>query len=339
MIRIAIIEANHWHAPLYLDAFKSPGIEVVAVSDAENGLGRRMAEQLGCRHYASYEELLRKEVVDFAFAFGRPVDMPRIGHALIEARIPHVIEKPCGIHLDAVRKLRQAAQAANLYVAVPFIFRVSPLLALIQSLEHTNPIDIQHLSFRFIAGPPSRYTTIGCGWMLDPAISGGGPTINLAIHFVDLIHCLTGEPIVRVGATMSSLAHGGQIEDFAALTVGTAKGVVGQIEAGYTFPSTADEQREFSFSIRSRQHYLRSIDDGVAIRRVAAPENGTELRVIETNTDVLYPAFSLNALGEWQAGRTASSGLREAEAAMAVVEAAYRSAAALGSSVAVDPFD
>ena len=58
MIRVAVIEANHWHAPLYLDAFRSPGIEVVAVSDAENGLGRRMAEQLGCRHYASYEELL-----------------------------------------------------------------------------------------------------------------------------------------------------------------------------------------------------------------------------------------------------------------------------------------
>jgi predicted dehydrogenase len=339
MIRVAVIEANHWHAPLYLEAFRSPGIEVVAVSDAENGLGRHLAEQLDCPHYSSYAELIGKETVDFAFAFGRPVDMPSIGQSLIDARIPHVLEKPCGIHLESVRRLRQAAQAASLYVAVPFIFRVSPLLALIQSLERADPVDVQHMSFRFIAGPPSRYTKIGCGWMLDPAISGGGPTINLAIHFIDLIQCLTGEPIVRVSATMSALAHGAQIEDFAALTVWTAKGVVGQIEAGYTFPSTADEQREFSFTVRSRRHYLRSMNDGVAIRQVAAPENGTELRIIETNTDVLYPVFSLNALGEWQAGRTPSSGLREAEAAMAVVEAAYRSAATLGNPVAIDPFD
>lgn len=339
MIKIAVIEANHWHAPLYLDAFKSPGIEVVAISDAENGLGLRMAGQLGCRHYGSYEELLRKEAIDFAFAFGRPVDMPTIGHALIDARIPHVLEKPCGISLEVVRKLRQAAQAANVYVAVPFIFRVSPLLALLQSLDGTHQIDLRHLSFRFIAGPPSRYTTIGCGWMLDPAFSGGGPTINLAIHFIDLIQYLTGESIVRVSATMSALTHGGKIEDFAALTVVTPKGVIGQVEAGYTFPSTPDEQREFSFSIRSGQHYVRSSERGVAIRQVAAPESGTSMHAIETNTDVLYPIFSLNALAEWQAGHTASSGLGEAETAMAVVEAAYRSAVERGNAVAVNTGD
>jgi len=83
-MRVAIIEASHWHAPLYLDALESADVQVVAVSDGEQAKGRDIAARFGCRFYESYEELLQKETIDFAFAFGRHAEMPRIAEMLIE---------------------------------------------------------------------------------------------------------------------------------------------------------------------------------------------------------------------------------------------------------------
>jgi hypothetical protein len=41
-MRIALLEASHWHVPLYLGALEAPGIDVVAISDAENVQGGQL---------------------------------------------------------------------------------------------------------------------------------------------------------------------------------------------------------------------------------------------------------------------------------------------------------
>jgi predicted dehydrogenase len=63
-MKIALLEASHWHVPLYLDALQAPGIEVVAVSDAEHVKGEQVAERFGSALYRSSHELLDREEVD-----------------------------------------------------------------------------------------------------------------------------------------------------------------------------------------------------------------------------------------------------------------------------------
>ena len=58
------------------------------------------------------------------------------------------------------------------------------------------------MSFRFIVGAPDRYEAAGAGWALDPAFSGGGSTINVATHFIDLFRLLTGKEVARISAIM-----------------------------------------------------------------------------------------------------------------------------------------
>ena len=142
-MKIAMLEASHWHTPLYLDALESPGVQVVAVSDGEQAKGRDIAARFGCPIYESYEELLQQETIDFAFAFGRHAEMPRIAEMLIERRIPFALEKPCGVKAAQVARLRQLAESAGVYVAVPFIFRISDLLAAIEEMEGRIPIRFQ----------------------------------------------------------------------------------------------------------------------------------------------------------------------------------------------------
>jgi predicted dehydrogenase len=325
-MRVALLEASHWHVPLYLDALQAPGIEVVAISDAEHVQGEAIARRFGCRLYSSSYDLLAREKVDFAFTFGRHSEMPALAEALIGRNIPFALEKPCGITMAQVTRLRKMTEEANLYCAIPFIFRMSDLLAAVEGAEGRIPSAFNFMSFRFIVGPPGRYEAAGAAWALDPLFSGGGSTINVATHFFDFFRLLTGKEVARVSAIMNSRTHRGAVEDYSLVTLQTADGVIGLIETGYSFPSTADEQREFSFTLASDRVYAKSGPDRIEIRdreNLAAGSRSLRLRL---ETDVYYPLFVNRVLSECRTGAKPIASLRDAEAMMQVMDAAYASA-------------
>jgi predicted dehydrogenase len=336
-MKVALLEASHWHVPLYLDALQAPGIEVVAVSDAEHIKGPEVAARFGCKLYASSYELIEKEKLDFAFVFGRHSEMPQFAQALIAKRIPFALEKPCGISMAQVTELRRLAEAANLYCAVPFIFRISDLLAALEGAEQQTPSDYNFMSFRFIVGPPGRYVAAGAGWALDPQYAGGGSTINVATHFIDLFRFLTGKPVTRVWATMHNRTHRGAVEDYSLLTMQTEDGVTGLVESGYSFPSTADEQREFSFTLASDRMYAKSGPDRIEIRDRANLAAGTRSLRLRLETDVYYPLFVQRVLAECRSGAKPLASLRDAEAMMQVMDAAYESARQGGAPQSLGP--
>jgi predicted dehydrogenase len=336
-MRVALLEASHWHVPLYLDPLDAKGIEVVAVSDAEHVKGAAIAERYGCKLYSSSLELLDREQIDFAFAFGRHSEMPKFAEACIARRIPFALEKPCGVNMAQVTQLRKLAEAANVYCAIPFIFRLSDLYEALKTAEERMPSDFNYMSVRFIAGYPERYKAVGSGWMLDPMFSGGGATINLATHFIDFFRLLTGKEIVRVSAVMNSLAHRGAIEDYSLLTMQTADGVIGVIESGYNFPSSADEQREFSFTFASGRMYAKSGPDRIELRDRNNLAAGTRSLRLRLETDVYYPLFVKQVLAECRAGANPIASLRDAEAMMQVMDAAYASARQGGTPQTLAP--
>ncbi|KAA8562725.1 Inositol 2-dehydrogenase/D-chiro-inositol 3-dehydrogenase [Pseudomonas extremaustralis] len=324
-MKVALLEVSHWHVPLYLNALETSGVQVVAVSDSEHVKGKAIAERFKCPLYSSSYELLEREEVDFAFVFGRHSQMPSLAQAVIARNIPFALEKPCGINMAQVTRLRELAEQANLYCAVPLIFRMSELLSALQDAQG-GFADFNYMSFRFIVGPPARYETAGSGWAIDPVFSGGGSTINVATHFIDLFRLLTGKEVARVSAVMNSLTHRGAVEDYSLLTLQTEDGVIGVVETGYSFPSTADEQREFSFTLSSNQMYAKSGPDRIEIRDRENLAAGTRSRRLQLDTDVYYPLFVKQVLADCCNGAKPIASLRDAEAIMQVMDAAYASA-------------
>jgi len=102
--------------------------------------------------------------------------------------------------------------------------------------------------------------------------------------------------------------------------------VIGSIETGYSFPSTADEQREFSFTLASDRMYAKSGLDRIEIRDRANLSIGTRSRRLQLETDVYYPLFVKRVLAESQTGAKPIASLRDAELMMQVMDAAYASA-------------
>jgi len=329
-IRIALIEAGHWHAPLYLDGLLSAGVEVVAVSDRDGAGGRQIAEQYDACFYESWRDLIQSEAVDFAFAFGRPVEMPVIGEALIEVGIAFALEKPCGVDPAGVRRLADAAARAKHFVAVPYLYRIGPLRAALAGLSGGLPGRFHHLSFRFVGGPPSRYLENDCAWMLDPSQSGGGALMNLGGHFVDLFHLLAGGPAANVSALTSESAYGAGVEDYAVLRLTGVDGAIGVIEAGYTFPSGGESLREFSFTLRSQQHYVTSRGQGIEVRSVLAPTEQADVLDVELRNELYYPMFVTDTIARFRQGKAPACGLAQAVEVMDIIALAYRSAAAGG---------
>lgn len=322
-MKLALLEVSHWHFPLYVAALRADDVEVTAVSDRDAGVRAREAGRFGARAYDDPLALIAGESFDYAFAFGRHAEMPAIGQALVAKGVPFAIEKPAGLNADDVAALRRAADATGLPVAVPLVQRFGALNELLQRLVADEGAAFTSACWRFFAGPPERYLENGSAWMLEPELSGGGCLINLAAHFVDLSQHLLGGPAARVTARTAAVLHRRKVEDYALISFATAAGRTSTIETGYCFPAHP-AKREYSFSLVSATHYVQSDADGVVIYRpgTAAPERVA----VDHDSDPLYAAFAARALDDFRQRRRPQTGLKELEAAMRTMDAAYRAA-------------
>lgn len=327
-MRVAILQASHWHYPLYEPGLIEAGVEVVAVSDHDPAVAEDIAARHGASAFDDDAGLIARRGFDFAFVFGRPREMPQLASSLIEHGIPFSLEKPCGRTAEEVAGLRRAADARGLFAAVPLIQRIGPVGRLLHDAFDGD--EITSLSFRFIAGPPERYRRAGCAWMLDPIESGGGAAINLAVHFVDLVHVLTGSRAASIHAQTGTRLHGLPVEDHAVIALKLESGADVVIEAGYGFPDAADK-REFRLSVIGRRAYVQSTPDGARI----TPRDGGPAReiAIDFDTDAYYARYVTQVLGDLCKGRPPIARLADMQAALDVIDAVYSSASRGGTTM------
>jgi|TARA_B110000503_G_C7120524_1_gene402299 predicted dehydrogenase len=321
-MKIAIIEASHWHVPLYLDELESdPSVGVVAVSDETATRGPGIATRFGATHYGDWRNLVDTETLDFAFVFGRHDQMYDIAVTLIGKGIPFAIEKPAGLSGVQVAALAELASRKNIFVAVPLIFGFSTLIQKLSSVAKSA--EWQHMSFRFIAGPISRYLDAHCDWMLDRSKAGGGCMTNLAVHCIDVFQRLTGSPVQSVSARMIRDHSLSDVEIYSVMTMHTENGQLCTIETGYTYPGGTQEQREFSFSLGSSSGYVQSTIDGLRIVSHASGK-ADEIK-LDLNTDIYYADFVRRCLQDVQEQRSPASGLPELTEIMRIIDVAYDS--------------
>jgi predicted dehydrogenase len=323
-MKIALIEVSHWHAPLYFEAFESMELRITAVTDQNPEIAARAAKRLGCKADVDYKRMIQQVQPDFVFAFGRHRDMPEIAAYLINENIPFAMEKPMGISLSDVEDLRLLAEQKAAFIAVPFVFRYSPINDAINDLRATQEFgEITNGYFRFIAGPPSRYTKSDNSWLLDQSLSGGGCTINLGVHFLDFSLSLLGmHRVDRVYAVTSSRKYNTPVEDFSTVVLSTKDDIVCTIETGYAYPSDQTHPRHFEFCLNTTKGYME-IHEG---EYIWAGHNGSRIeRKIVTDTDLFYPMFVKQTLNDFARGKRPTSSVKEMAAVMELIDAVYLS--------------
>jgi predicted dehydrogenase len=280
--RTVVFGASHWHVPLYAAAIAEVH-NVVGLSDDDPERVRDLAKLWGGRVEADWCGLLELQDVELAYVFGPHDRMAEICLALIERRIPFVVEKPLGTSIDQLQEVRRAAEEARVAATVPLIQRGGPTDSWLAKAG--RPV-YQRLSF--IAGPPERYDRNGNPWMLDPERASGGCLANLGPHFADLFLQRTANTTADVAARLSSTLHARTIEDHATLILTAPDGCEAIIEVGYAFPDS-ELKRYCSYSSAGEAGFASIASDGEAT--FTTLDGRTERAVIVVDSDPLYEPF------------------------------------------------
>ncbi len=316
-MRVAFTGVSHWHLPLYLDpVLDLPDATVVGVADPDASVASLVAERIRTRGFSDWRQMLVDVEPEFVFVLGRHIDMPEVCGWLIDHGIPFAVEKPAGIDVASVEGLARRASGAGVFAAVPFVFRQSRWLELIDTVRAgEDPI---YLSFTFIAGSIDRYRS-GSSWMLDRGLSGGGALSNLGIHFLDLSRLLLGEDVRVASALMSNALDGLEVEDHAAVLLRSEAGA-SVVETGYIYPAP-HMTFDMHFSVRTPRHHFAASDS----KGIQVITDGGEPRfhpMSMTNIEY-YPVFVRDVLRRVQDGDRPCADLEDMVGSARLLHAAY----------------
>lgn len=307
-MKIAFIGASHWHFPLYIDwlkpARRPENITVVGLSDPNPASITEDANRLEAEVFSDYRQMIDHQKPDFVYAFGQHDEQPTIAKDLIERKIPFTIEKPLGLNGPDVERVLEKAEQKNVYCAIPFVWRYS---ALVDQLKQIDPSNFIHFSFKFIAGPPSRYQNTS-PWMLIPELSGGGCVTNLAVHFIDLALYLTSSPSATVQNADFFYLEPYEVETFGSAGIKTSSGASVSIETGYAFPMDEHEKRINRWDIATKDGY-HVIADNMYDRRIF--DKPSEKIDVNLDSDIYYEIFAKESLAGYIEGRTPKAGLSD----------------------------
>ncbi len=324
-MRIAMIEVGHWHAGMHLRSFQlAKDVEIVGVSDHQPGVAAAFSRQSGGAAFERYQDMLKATAPDFVVAMGRHVDMPAIARYVIDAGIPCALEKPIGVSAADLAPLVNLAGERGLFVAVPLINRYSGLWRQLDDLEAAGRVGARsHFHFRVINGPPERYELDGVGWMLDPAIAGGGCLRNVGIHTVDgFLRYTQGEAVEVLGAAISYRVHGAAIEEFCAAVLRSESGVIGTIEAGYSYASMKPGG-DFECRLAAANCYL--VDRNDVLEAATLDDDSARTETI-ADQGARYDLFGRDTLARLRDGRPPIASLRDCYRAMRVIDEIYEAA-------------
>lgn len=316
-MKLSFLGVGHWHATMHGEAAVAAGAVVTSAWDPAPGAVAGFAGKFGCAVAPSPDAAL--ENVDLAVVMGRPFEIVERGLAVIEAGVPLLIEKPVGISAAASDALIEAAARKGVFAAMALPHGMAMMAALrdLDAAGRRGPLSHSH--FRLINGPPQRYLDDGVAWVLDPKIGGGGALRNLGIHGVNAFLMLTGgKEIEIVSASFGHPLHGTEVEDYAAVVLRAADGMLGLVEAGYTFASM--KRGIFEWRVSSGNATLSDFGDRLTLSTLD-DERQQDLQV--TPTARRYDDVMADTLRRLAEGLPPAVSLADSRRAMAIIDHCY----------------
>lgn len=318
MMRVALLGVGHWHAGFHAGAARSAGAELAAIWDEDAAVAVAFAAREGGHTVASPQAALA-ERPDLAVVLGRGPGNASLVAQLLDHDVPLLVDKPLGLNAPDIAPLAERAMRLGRFVTVALAHRIGPIPTEIAALASASALGaISHTEFRIINGPPQRYRDWGVPWMLDPRESGGGALRNLGLHGLDAFLILAGTQQVRVEhASFGRGVHGAGVDDYALVVLRAADGMIGVIEAGYTYA----DPRGGHFEWRVDAARASLVDDGAGFT-VATPDAPPRTQPAVPIAR-RYDAFMADALARVRSGRPPIVSLEDFRRAMALADAAY----------------
>jgi predicted dehydrogenase len=239
-----------WGTRVQVPAFRSAGLDVVALAARDQQKTQQQAQDLGIPFATTdWRELLARPDVQFVSIVVPPSLHKEIALAAMDAGKHVLCEKPMAMNAAQTEAMVEAALAhPNLYAIIDHELRFLPALQLAQQRVHSGELGaLRHVETTVIGGgraDPNR----AWNWWSDET-EGGGLLGAIGSHQIDTLHFLFG-PITAVSGVLNTFvterpAQDGPrpvtADDYASLLVRFGDGGLGAITmsvvAGVNEPS------------------------------------------------------------------------------------------------------
>ena len=303
--------AVHIHLPL----LRAAGVDVVVFASRSRSSAEAARDAWGDGTVVdNWEDAVARGDVDAVVvatpnAFHRDVAVAAAGAG------KHVlVDKPLARTTSEADEMIAAAHA-NGVVLTPFQNTrfMAPFVAARDAVAAGRVGTVTGVRAAFGHGGPQAWAPRST-WFFDPALAGGGCLIDLGVHVIDLVRHVTADEIVAVGALLNGPEDG--VETDAQLVVRFGAGAIGTVHASWSSRPGPDHQ----LTVIGTDGTLH-LDSRTAL--TLYPLDGERERVaLPDRTGSPLDEFLAAVRGEREPTVTA----RDGRAAVAVVEAAYRSA-------------
>lgn len=248
------------HAPLLQG---HPEIEMVAACDIDGAKASKIADELGIPNvYNDYKELLLQHPdLDFVDICTPNLHHSEIAVAALEAGMHVFCEKPDAVNPLEAERMAAAAKKSGKILLTMRNNRFRPAVQFLKkyiTAGHAGEIYTGRCGWVRRRGIPGKG-----GWFTTKELSGGGPLIDLGVHFIDVAVWLMGNPrpVSVVGATYTKFADTSisdsvhsefgereergtfDVEDLASGYIRFDNGATLQVE--FSWASNVEEERNF----------------------------------------------------------------------------------------------
>jgi len=244
-VRLAIVGLDHWYSAFSLAdaAAQHPGAELVAISDADEGRARQLAERVGVeRTTARHEELIEDAEIGVIASFVSVDQNPGVCTAAARAGKHLLSVKPLALDHEGATEILQAVREAGV-VFLPAESRGRAAAGNQQLKAWVDERKFGRLltaSYSLWSGLPKSWPdNPDSGWFIDPARAPGGGWIDHSIYQIDLLRWLLGDEVREVSGRMANLKYPDlAFEDYGTATITFQGGLIATIEDTWLCPPT-----------------------------------------------------------------------------------------------------
>lgn len=249
---VGIIGLRHLHPRDYVPLFEQvEETQLVAVAEQDRVLLKAFTEDVDVEGYTDWTELLRREDIHLIALFLPHSECPGVAVQAAQMGKHILVEKPMAASAEGARRMVKAAQTHGVKLTTPYVWRYHPVSREIKRLIQEGVLgDLIACEGRCAAGRSDRYLHGNAPWMVHKAQSGGGPMLNLGVHWIDLFRWLLQDEVVRVSGEISHTTPGIDIEDNAFALLRFSQGAVATLDISYSVPPAYPRGRDLYISLR-----------------------------------------------------------------------------------------
>ena len=326
-VRIGILTCGAIVTKGHLPGFDALGrevVDVVAFQSRRAPTAQAARDQWGGGEVVGdWRDVLARDDVDAVDICAPNALHAELAIAAAEAGKHVLVEKPMATTVaDADAMVAAAASAGVVLMAAHNLRFAAPYAAAAKAVADGLVGAVVGVRVAMGHGGPEGWTR-EAGWFRDPALSGGGALLDLGIHVADLVRAVTGDEVTEVSAFLRRPAPDA-VEESGVVAMALRGGGLGTLSASWAVRAGADHQ----LLVQGTAGTL-TVERGQAVVR---PADGGDKVVVEPPSPA--PDLLANFVAVCRGEAAPVVGPRDGRDALAIIEAAYESAAS-GRAVAV----